>query len=147
MNLDTKYLLRKLRWKTKKFNLDGSINNYGMLYCQKVGLVDSWFIRFYASIFLAEEITLFPGRSLVSNHGLDGTGTHCEKRKDGTSTDGMTILSAPITLGSIPIEVNQFASDTIKNILLSKKDRGNALKRFYRHFKSFIRRLLYIDCL
>ena len=147
MNLDTKYLLRKLRWKTRKFNLDGSINNYGMLYCQKVGLVDSWFIRFYASLFLAKKLTLFPGRSLASNHGLDGSGTHCKKTKDGTSTDGITLLYTPITLNNIPIEENQFASKVIRDILLSKKDKGNTLKRYYKHFKSFIRRLLYIDCL
>ncbi len=149
MNLDTNYLLRKLRWKTKKFNLDGGINNYGMLYCQKVGLVDSWFIRLYASFFLAEKLTLFPGHSLVSNHGLDGSGTHSNKSSEGTGTDGVEVESSakPIVLLDIPIEENQQAYSAYRNTFLAKRTKVSRLKRSYSQFKSFVRRLLYIDYL
>lgn len=149
MNLDTKYLLRKLRWKTKKFNLDGGINNYGMLYCQKVGLVDSWFIRLYASFFLAEKLTLFPGHSLVSNHGLDGSGTHSNKSSEGTGTDGVEVESSakPAVLLDIPIEENQQAYSTFCDSLLAKRAKVSRLKRNYSQFKSIVRRLLYIDYL
>lgn len=148
MNLDTKYLLRKLRWKTKKFNLDGGINNYGMLYCQKVGLVDSWFIRLYASFFLAEKLTLFPGHSLVSNHGLDGSGTHCGKPSKDSGDDGVgaDILSTPIRLSDITIQDDERAYRQISDTLLAQHPKAKFLRRKYGWFKSFVRRLLYIDC-
>lgn len=148
MNLDTKYLLRKMRWKTKKFNLDGGINNYGMLYCQKVGLVDSWFIRFYATLFLAEKLTLFPGHSLVSNHGLDGSGTHCGKPSKSSGNDGIeaSILNTLITLKNIPIREDAQAYSIICHTLIAQQPKVGLLRRKYGWFKSLIRRLFYIDC-
>lgn len=149
LNVDTKYLLRKLRWKTKKFNLEGGMNNYGMLYCQKVGLVDSWFIRFYASLFLAEKLTLFPGHSLVSNHGLDGSGTHSKKPSKGSGDDGIgaSILNDLVTLKNIPIQENAQAYKLISDTFVARHPRVGLLRRKYGWFKSFIRRLFYIDCI
>lgn len=146
---DTKKLLKKIRWKTNKFNLDGAVDNYGMLYCQKVGLVDSWFIRLYASFFLAGKLTLFPGRSLVSNHGLDGSGTHCDRPKHGQGDDGVNIdyVRSPITLHSIDVRESQNAYKTICITLKRQKMSVGCMKRTYNSFKSFVRRLLYIDCM
>lgn len=42
---------------------------------QKRGKVDSWAIRWYASVFLQRGLSLYPGRSLVCNIGHDGTGS------------------------------------------------------------------------
>ena len=149
MNLDTRFLLRKMRWKTKKFNLDGAMNNYGMLYCQKIGLVDSWFIRLYASLFLAEKLTLFPGYSLVSNHGLDGSGTHSNRQANGTGTDGVEVVSTakPIILKDIPVEENLQAYYTCRDLFFAKSTKRNKAKHYFNQFKSFVRRLFYIDCI
>lgn len=145
LNQDTKYLLRKMRWKTRKFNLDGAVGNYGMLYCQKVGLVDSWFIRLYASFFLAGKLTLFPGRSLVSNHGLDGSGTHCV---DAGGDDGKAaeLVSGPIILPDIPVAEDENAYQIISRTLMARQPKMGVVKSSCLRFKSFIRRLLYIDC-
>lgn len=75
-NPDTRTLLRQMRWRTHDFNVGGYGGFYGMLYCQKVGLVDSWAVRYYASSFLAGKVVLYPPHTLVHNIGLDGTGTH-----------------------------------------------------------------------
>lgn len=149
MNLDTKYLLRKMRWKTNKFNLEGGMNNYGMLYCQKVGLVDSWFIRLYASFFLAGKLTLFPGHSLVSNHGLDGSGTHSGKPVKESRDDGIgaSILNTPITLKDIPVQEDTQTYKLICDSLVARHPKVGLLRRKYGWFKSFIRRLFYIDCI
>ena len=149
MKLDTKYLLRKMRWKTKKFNLEGGMNNYGMLYCQKVGLVDSWFIRLYASFFLAGKLTLFPGHSLVSNHGLDGSGTHSGKSTKGSGDDGIgaSILNTSIILKDIPIQEDTQAYRLISETLVAQHPKVGLLRRKYGWLKSFIRRLFYIDCI
>ena len=60
-----------------RFNMLGSYPYKQMLHDQIHGLNDSWAIRWYASALLRDKLTLHPGISLVSNIGLDGSGTHC----------------------------------------------------------------------
>lgn len=48
-----------------------------MLNGQILGRNDSWAIRWYASAYLSDKLTLYPGRSLVHNIGNDDSGTHC----------------------------------------------------------------------
>lgn len=146
-NPDARDLLRKIRWKTKKFNIDGGRNNYGMLYCQKVGLVDSWYIRLYASLFLAEKLTLYPKQSLVSNHGLDGTGTHCKNTpNDSRSVDvSITKYEGRISMKDIPVEENTYAYQALHDTFASELPFVHPWKRMYQESKSFIRKLLLID--
>src|SRR5258708_4982321 len=47
-----------------------------MLRRQAGGQIDSWAVRWYASAFLLGKLTLYPGKSLVENVGMDGSGTH-----------------------------------------------------------------------
>ena len=47
-----------------------------MLKNQIAGNNDSWAIRWYASAFLQNKLTLYPRKSLVQNIGFDGSGTH-----------------------------------------------------------------------
>lgn len=60
----------------KRFNLDGNYDYLRMLKRQMNGEIDSWAIRWYYSVFARGGFALFPPRTLVSNMGLDGTGTH-----------------------------------------------------------------------
>lgn len=43
------------------------------------GSLRTWFIRWYAEIFRRGGLVLYPGRSLVTNIGFDGTGDNCSK--------------------------------------------------------------------
>ena len=72
-------LLNTLKQKkmNKAFNLDGSIDYVQMLKDQINGKNDSWAVRWHASAFIKDMLTLFPSRSLVDNIGFDNTGTHC----------------------------------------------------------------------
>lgn len=74
-------LLQKLRDQslTDAFDFDGTYPYTRMLEDQVAGMNDSWAIRWYASAFLAEKLTLYPGRSLVRNIGNDGSGTHGDR--------------------------------------------------------------------
>lgn len=63
--------------KKKKFNIEGSMNFYRMLQKQAKGKIDSWAIRWYASVFLAGGLCLHPGVPLAKNIGLDNSGVHC----------------------------------------------------------------------
>jgi len=47
-----------------------------MLKDQISGLVDSWAIRWHASAFINNKLTLYPGKSLVENIGFDNSGTN-----------------------------------------------------------------------
>jgi hypothetical protein len=61
---------------TKEFDFDGNYPYMRMLNDQIAGKTNSWAIRWYASAFLENKFTLYPGISLVSNIGGDGTGTN-----------------------------------------------------------------------
>ena len=61
----------------KAFDFNGTYPFTEMLKAQIVGENNSWAIRWYASAFLNNKLTLYPGRSLVCNIGNEGSGTHC----------------------------------------------------------------------
>lgn len=60
----------------KEFNFSNSFDYIKMLENQVNGNNNSWAIRWYASCFLNDLYTLYPGKSLVSNIGFDDSGTH-----------------------------------------------------------------------
>jgi len=94
-------LLAQLRARSleKEFDLGGVGPFSHMLQQQIQGKNDSWAIRWHASAFLAGLNTLYPGRSLVNNTGLDSSGTHC-----GTSQNYNSQLSQrPIRVEPIPV--------------------------------------------
>lgn len=50
--------------------------SYEILQAQAAGKTNSWAIHFYASVFFANGLSLFPKKSLVQNIGFDGSGVH-----------------------------------------------------------------------
>ena len=59
------------------FNLSGAFPYFEHLSQQAEGKLDVWGVRWYASMFAAGGLCLYPSRSLVNNIGMDGTGVHC----------------------------------------------------------------------
>jgi len=142
LNTDTKALLKQIRWKTKEFNVGGYGGFYGMLYCQKVGLVDSWAVRFYASSFLANKLVLFPGKSMAIQTGLDGSGTH--SKMGDTVYNSIQLSMNPILLADIPVEENRAMYQAYSRYY-SRGRKKFSIKGRYRQFKSFVRRLIGVD--
>jgi hypothetical protein len=64
------------------FNLEGAYDYVALLHQQREGQVDSWGVRWYLNVFERDGLVLYPPRSLVSNEGFDGSGTHLESRTD-----------------------------------------------------------------
>jgi hypothetical protein len=64
-----------------KFDYFGRSGNVQMLKNQIEGVVESWAIRWHASMFLAKKYTLYPNISLVNNIGFDLSGTSSNKTK------------------------------------------------------------------
>lgn len=77
---DSTKLLAELEKSPDKadFDFGGAFPYLHMLRDQVKGKIDSWAIRWYASAFLANKVTLYPGQSLVENIGQEGSGTHSE---------------------------------------------------------------------
>lgn len=143
LETNPKPLLRGLRFKKSKFDVGGGCGNYGNLYCQKVGLVDSWYVRYYASLFLKGKLSFYPGHSLADNNGLDGTGTHC---KDLHGVDTVNVCPYPIELKDIVVQEDEYAYQVFSGYF-GKKSVRRSFRSKYRQVKNFIRRLLYIDCM
>lgn len=117
-----KIMERKL---AKKFDLGGAYPFTQMLKDQADKKGDTWDIQWYASLFLADKLNLFPPRSIVKNIGVDSSGVHC-----GASAH-------------CDVELFQHAVE-INNIPLKESDVAlNAYKRFFSPITKKRRRLLW----
>lgn len=78
-NPDGKALLEELERRnlTKTFDFNGKYGFTRMLRRQIEGKNNSWAIRWNASLFLKDVLSLNVGKSLVQNEGFDGSGTNC----------------------------------------------------------------------
>lgn len=79
----------------REFDFDGSYPYVQMLKDQVAGLNNSWAIRWYASAFLKNKLTLYPGNSLVQNIGNDSSGTH---------SDTTSVFDVPLYSSKVPVE-------------------------------------------
>jgi len=116
--LDGKKLLKELKDKqlTKKFDFDGAYPFTQMLEMQTLGFNDSWAIRWHASAFLANKMTLYPGCSLVKNIGFGESGTHTKT----TFSFESEMCDKPIIIEPIIHESNDILT-FIKNYFKSPK--------------------------
>lgn len=61
-----------------EFDFWGSYPYTQLLKDNAEGKSKTWAIRWYASAFLANKLTLYPCQSFVRNEGTDGSGTNCQ---------------------------------------------------------------------
>ncbi len=85
-----------------EFNFDNMFMYTEMLKGQIEGRNNSWAVRWYASAFLKNMLTLYPGKSLVQNIGFDGSGTH--SKAGGGVIFGKSISTESIDLKKVPVE-------------------------------------------
>lgn len=116
---DGKKLLRELEEQNllSKFDWEGALTNVRMLKNFIKGKNDSWAIRWHASAFLNNKLTLYPGKSLINNIGADGLGTNVRK----TNIYNTTLTSEQIEIKSIPLEENLYVRELLKIYFLSNK--------------------------
>ena len=91
---------------THVFDFNGKYGFTRMLRREIEGKNNSWAIRWNASLFLKDILSLNVGRSLVQNEGFDGSGTNCGG--GGLYASHLYLQSLPITPIS-PIEENKEA--------------------------------------
>ncbi len=104
---DGRKLLSELRERgvERDFDFDGTYGYTRMLSDQIAGRNDSWAVRWYASAFLRDKLTLYPGTSLVHNIGLDCSGEHCRS----TRTLDAELAARPLMPERIPIREDEYA--------------------------------------
>lgn len=61
----------------RDFSFNDSYHYWKQLEDNDKGLINTWFVYWYATLFLRKGLALFPGKSLVKNIGMDGSGMHC----------------------------------------------------------------------
>jgi len=124
---DGKKLLDELEQSelARKFDFDGNYPYFQMLRNQIQGKNDSWAIRWYASAFVKNKLTLYPGKSLVKNIGLDGSGRHCAMND---AFHGQ-ICNKFIPIKKIPVEEHALARKQIIKYFQSNK-KGNIRRGF-----------------
>ena len=99
---DGKKLLARLEESGKQnhFDFGGTYPYTQMLRDQIEGRNDSWAIRWYASAYLANKFTLYPGRPVITNIGFDGSGIN-----SGVSDQWEVQLTpTPLHVGTVPVE-------------------------------------------
>jgi hypothetical protein len=114
-NPDGEWLLGQLRQQglIRAFDLDGAFAFSRMLADQIAGRNDSWAVRWHASCFLANLLTLYPGRSLVHNTGNDASGTHSR----ATERFDIGGLADHVAVKDIPVEESKEARDAFIEFL------------------------------
>ncbi len=91
---------------TKEFDFNGKYGFTRMLRRQIAGLNNSWAIRWNASLFLNDKLSLNVGRSLVQNEGFDNSGTYY----GGGNLYSSELWMEPISVVKEPVlEENLFA--------------------------------------
>jgi hypothetical protein len=91
---------------TRRFDFNGTYGFTRMLRRQIAGQNNSWAIRWNASLFLADILSLNVGRSLVQNEGFDGSGTNC----GGGGLYSSDLWMQPLPVKKItPVEENEEA--------------------------------------
>lgn len=131
---DGKKLLAGIRDRglEKEFDFNGAYPYTRMLEDQISGKNDSWAIRWYASAFIKDKLTLYPGMPLIKNIGTDASGTHLGK----TEIYDVDVSREPVTIKEIPIEENEFARKEIERYLRRAHPglAGKLLNRVVRYF-------------
>jgi len=94
-----------------------------MLDDSNLNKISSWAIKWYATTFLENMYTLYPGKSFVQNIGLDGSGTHgqLETRNFKLRFDLSIKIEKQI------IEENKFARESFEQYF-RRTNRFNLLK-------------------
>lgn len=106
---------------THRFDFNGRYGFTRMLRRQIAGRNNSWAIRWNASLFLDDILSLNVGRSLVSNEGFDGSGTNC---------GGGNLYASTLCMDRLPVE----KISPIEENLEARK----AVERYYARTNSFM---------
>lgn len=105
---------------TYAFDIRGSYGYLDALERNAAGTLNTWMVRWYASVFLQRGLTIYPGRSLTRNIGFGDEGTNC-----GPGTMAHVFATQPIDTEPLRINWNSVPIQESSSFL-------SALEGFYR---------------
>ncbi|MEO6851121.1 MAG: sugar transferase, partial [Mucilaginibacter sp.] len=115
--------------KIYRFSIENNMNFWKQMQQFKSGKNNSWAIRWYASIFLKNGLTLNPSHSLVHNIGHDGSGVH----SNNENTYQVQIAKKAVKEFPAEIKEDPQAYQAIKQFLSKRK--GSLWQRGLRFVK------------
>ncbi|MES2278241.1 MAG: sugar transferase [Bacteroidota bacterium] len=118
--------------KINRFSIEGTMNFWKQMLGFKAGKNNSWAIRWYASVFLKNGLTLNPSHSLVHNIGNDGSGTH----SNNEHMYSVQVAQKPITQFPDVMAEDEQAYQAIKHFLKNRK--GSIWQRVIRFVRQKI---------
>lgn len=135
---DGQKLLDNLRAKklTKEFDFSNFYPYTQMLRDQIAGKNDSWAVRWYASAFLNNKLTLYPGKSLINNIGFDGSGTHCGGENNFNKIEQTNNID--IKIGRINIQENIPARLAIASYFRSQMNLRSRLLNYLKMILKYV---------
>lgn len=108
----------------RSFNFDNSYPYWAQLELNRAGKIRTWFVFWYATVFLQSGLCLFPSRSLVKNVGFDRSGVNC----DQTDVYDVPVSDAPVNVATIPLTVSELAVS--RHIEYFKSIKPGLLRKF-----------------
>ena len=133
-NNNAKVLAERIKKKglIKEFNFNNNFNYYQMLLNSYNKKNDSWAIKWYASAFLKNKLTLHPKYSLINNIGMDGSGRHSSK----TNIFNVKLRNKFLNPGKqkIPLKENILAREKIEFFFNRFKE--NIFKKIFLRIKN-----------
>ena len=125
-------LKKELEKKNKlaEFNFNNSFDFLRILrnFCLKQN--NSWSIRWYASMYLKNKLTLFPPKSFVQNIGMDGTGVHA----DNTQNYKSELIKKYVKPKLTPIKESSYHFEEMVHFF-KKSERKAKLNRYIKKIK------------
>mgnify|MGYP001559167771 FL=1 len=141
LDLDSAKLLSLLQDEGKQyeFNVKGAYSYFEHLKLQAEGKMDVWGVRWYASMFVAGGLCVYPGQSMVQNIGMDGSGVHCGR------SQSFDVHLSNHDAWRFPdrIEESELALDSIREFLagLRGEQKQNAFMRVASRVSAAVNRL------
>jgi hypothetical protein len=114
----------KARRLSRAFDYDGNYPFTWMLDQQVKGHNDSWAVRWHASCYVDELLTLYPARSLVRNIGNDASGTHGENSDDFA----VSLSPTPVRVAGIPVEPSAAALAAVTAFFKTRRTARSRLR-------------------
>ncbi len=119
----------KSRSLTEAFDFDNAYYFTQMLEDQIAGKNNSWAIRWNASAFLKDKLTLYPGHSLVQNIGHDNSGVH----SSANQSFDVDLYQHPLKITNILVQQSEIGYRAFRNYFNKTnpfKPKQNFIKRF-----------------
>lgn len=94
----TQLLLEVSRRDTHAFDMNGTYSFLEVLRHNAEGSLNTWHVRWYASMFLLDGLALYPGMSLTRNVGFDKRGTHTNSSSGAQLFRRQRIVTAKVSI-------------------------------------------------